>query len=224
MMRPPRSEAELLERALALAGRPLAALAADLGLRPPADLRGHKGWVGDLLERALGADAGSLPEPDFRRLGVELKTLPINRHGLPRESTYVCTTPLDRPAGRWEDSAVWGKLRRVLWMPVEAEPDLPIAERRVGMPLLWSPDPEQARGLRADWEELMDMVCMGQLEAITARHGTWLQIRPKAANARALTFGVGPSGEQVLTLPRGFYLRTSFTAAVLRQHFVLPGD
>jgi len=223
MPTPPNNEAELLDRARRLAGCALGRLARDLGRDTPENLRRHKGWIGELLEHALGASAGSLPEPDFPELGVELKTIPVTRRGLPRESTYVCTVPLEAHGETWQTSWVRRKLNRVLWFPVEAEPDTPLAERRLGTPLLWSPDAEQEDGLRADWEELMDMVCMGGLEAITAHHGSWLQIRPKAANARALTAAVGADGAPILTLPRGFYLRPAFTAEILRRHFALPG-
>ncbi|MDI8106950.1 hypothetical protein MJN85_30220, partial [Salmonella enterica subsp. enterica serovar Anatum] len=41
---------------------------------------------------------------------------------------------------------------------------------------------EEDRQLRLDWEELMDMIVLGQVERITARHGEVLQLRPKAAN------------------------------------------
>ncbi len=61
-----------------------------------------------------------------------------------------------------------------------------------------------------DWEELMDMIVLGQVERITARHGEVLQLRPKAANSKALTEAVGAQGEPILTLPRGFYLKKEF--------------
>lgn len=87
------------------------------------------------------------------------------------------------------------KLKRVLWIPVEGERSIPLAQRRVGSPLLWSPNEEEDRQLREDWEELMDMIVLGQVERITARHGEYLQIRPKAANAKALTEAIGARGE-----------------------------
>ena len=92
--RPPRDEAELLARAEQLAGRTLGQLAGDLGAEVPPDLRHAKGWVGQLIERALGATAGSRAEPDFQHLGVELKTLPVDRRGRPLETTFVCTIAL----------------------------------------------------------------------------------------------------------------------------------
>ncbi len=219
---PPNSEQELLERANALAGRPLEQIANLAGRPCPADLRHNKGWHGQLLETLLGASAGSLAEPDFQTIGVELKTLPIDHRGLPKESTYVCTVPLENQAGTWEQSWVHNKLRRVLWMPVEADTTIPLARRRIGTPLLWSPDTGEETALRQDWEELMDMVCLGELEKITAHHGNVLQIRPKAADAKSLTWGIGANGDRIPTTPRGFYLRSHFTAQILHKNYIAP--
>ncbi|WP_303907390.1 DNA mismatch repair endonuclease MutH [Thiohalomonas denitrificans] len=217
---PPTSEAELMERCRAVAGRSLGQLATQIGVEIPDDLRRAKGWVGQLVEAVLGADAASLAEPDFRTIGVEMKTVPLDFKGRPRESTYVCTVPLEQGIGEtWATSWARRKLARVLWVPVEAERDLSLPERRLGTPFLWSPDPGQESILRTDWEELMEMVCLGQLESITARFGRALQIRPKAANARTMAAAIGPEGERILTNPRGFYLRPSFTRAILQQHF-----
>jgi DNA mismatch repair protein MutH len=67
----------------------------------------------------------------------------------------------------------------------------------------------------------MDMIVLGRVEHITARHGEVLQLRPKAANSRALTEAYGANGQPIKTLPRGFYLKTQFTAAILARHFIL---
>jgi DNA mismatch repair protein MutH len=214
---PPRSEDELLTRAAALAGRTLRDIAGAAGLAVPPDQRGHKGWVGDLMEHCLGADAESLSEPDFRSIGVELKTLPLNAGGRPAESTWVCTVRLAGDPVPWEASDVRRKLARVMWVPVESDPRIPLSARHVGSALLWSPDAEEEASLRADWEELTGMIALGELERVSARHGQCLQIRPKAADARALTRTAGADGTPESTLPRGFYLRAAFTAAVFRK-------
>jgi DNA mismatch repair protein MutH len=217
---PPTSEAELLANAEYIAGLTLAELAECVDLTVPASLQNAKGWVGQLIEQCLGATAASLPEPDFQHIGVELKSLPINRHGQPQESTYVCTVPLlDHTGLQWETSWVRRKLQRVLWVPVEADSNLSIAERRIGTALLWSPNPEQEAVLKQDWEELMDLIVTGRLAEISAHHGTWLQIRPKAANARALCTTFDDQGVPTETLPRGFYLRPGFTRTLLNQHY-----
>ena len=217
---PPRSEAELLARADAIAGRVLGDVAAELGLPVPATTRRGKGWTGTVIEHALGANAGSLPEPDFRLISVELKTIPIGPNRRPLESTYVCTVPLAGDAAPdWRDSNVRRKLARVLWVPFEGDRAIPLPERRIGSALLWSPSDEEESALADDWETLMDRVVLGRVEEISAREGECLQIRPKAANAAARRLAIGASGAREPTLPRGFYLRARFTAAILARHY-----
>lgn len=215
----PQTEAELLARADAVAGLSLAQLARQMGVLLPKNLLQAKGWVGMLIERALGASSGSLPQPDFLQLGIELKTLPIHSNGKPRESTYVCSASLLTVGEEhtWHNSLVYRKLARVLWVPIEGDPKVPLAERRIGSAFLWSPSAAQASILQKDWQELTDMMSMGELDTITAHHGQYLQIRPKAANAKSLCLGINQEGEKVLTLPRGFYLRTCFTLQLLKM-------
>lgn len=219
---PPETEAQLLAQAQRLAGYTLGELAELAGMPTPRDLKRDKGWIGVLLERWLGASAGSKPEQDFAALGVELKTIPIDPLGGPLETTFVCVAPLTGNTGVvWETSHVRHKLKRVLWVLVEGSRTIPLAERRVGSPLLWSPDADEEQQLRQDWEELMDLIVLGQVTRITARHGEVLQLRPKAANSKALTEAIGEHGEPILTLPRGFYLKKNFTRALLARHFAL---
>ncbi len=215
---PPLSLDELMQRAEALAGFSLGELAEQNKANLPPNLLTEKGWVGQFFEHLLGATAGSLPEPDFPHLGVELKSIPINEQGKPLESTFVSVVYLmNQQHETWETSLVKKKLSRVLWIPVLAPRSLPITERRVGMPLLWQPTPEQEAILRCDWEETMEKVCMGKLGELNSRFGQALQVRPKAANSKVLTEAIGPDGEIIKTLPRGFYLRSSFTQQILKS-------
>ena len=217
---PPHNLSELLTRAQAIAGLSLHELASRLNLATPADLRQAKGWTGQLLEQILGADAASLAEPDFRALGVELKTLPVLANGQPKESTYVCTVPLQSDGQTsWQQAWVRRKLQCVLWLPVEADPAIPLAQRRIGSALLWQPSARQQAILQQDWEEHMDLILLGRIEEISAHQGTYLQIRPKAADHTALRATTDPEGNTVQTLPRGFYLRSQFTAEILAEHY-----
>ena len=220
---PPHDEAELVERAATLAGLSLAELAARFDVPVPPDLRRAKGFVGSLVERALGASAGSRALPDFPELGIELKTLPVDRTGAPVESTFVCTIPLTEIGQvEWADSRVRRKLAMVLWMPVEGERQIPVGERRIGQALLYRLSVEDEAVLRADWEELAGVIGRGHVEALTGHLGQFLQIRPKAAHSRARRVGFDADGAPFAALPKGFYLRPSFTRALLSRHFALP--
>ena len=214
----PKTTEELLSRAQAIAGLSFGDLATQLGIPVPLDLKRDKGWVGMLLETALGATAGSKAEQDFRHLGIELKTIPINAQGYPLETTFVSLAPLIQNSGvNWQNSHVRHKLSRVLWIPIEGSRSIPLAERRIGTPILWQPSEQQEHQLQRDWEELMDYIVLGQLDKINARLGEVLQLRPKGANSKSLTKGIGKNGEIIDTLPLGFYLRKAFTHEILQQ-------
>ena len=214
----PQNLEQLLSQAQSIAGLTFGELADELHIPVPPDLKRDKGWVGMLLERALGATAGSKAEQDFSHLGVELKTLPINAEGYPLETTFVSLAPLVQNSGvKWENSHVRHKLSCVLWMPIEGSRHIPLRERHIGAPILWKPTAEQERQLKQDWEELMDLIVLGKLDQITARIGEVMQLRPKGANSHAVTKGIGKNGEIIETLPLGFYLRKEFTAQILKE-------
>ncbi len=179
----------------------------------PKDLKRDKGWIGVLLEIWLGASAGSKPEQDFAALGVELKTIPVDSLGRPLETTFVCVAPLTGNSGvTRETSHVRHKLKRVLWVPVEGDRSIPLAERRVGSPLLWSPSEEEDRQLRLDWEELMDMIVLG---GGTHYRPPWrsLATTTQSRQCRGAHRGYRRAREPILTLPRGFYLKKFYAGA-----------
>ena len=212
------TEQQLLAHAQSIAGMTFDELAQQLQIPVPPNLKRDKGWVGILIEMALGASAGSKAEQDFAHLGIELKTIPINAQGFPLETTFVSLAPLIQNSGvNWKNSHVRHKLSKVLWIPIEGERQIPLAERHIGAPILWQPSPQQEARLRQDWEELMDYIVLGKLDQITARLGDVLQLRPKGANSKALTKGIGKNGEIIDTLPLGFYLRKAFTHEILQQ-------
>jgi DNA mismatch repair protein MutH len=218
MRRPaPETERELVVRAEALAGHDIGEIACALELEVPADTRHSKGFVGRVIEDALGADPRAGDGPDLPHLGIELKTVPVDRRGRPAESTFVCSIGMaaaDRE--QWESSRLRRRLRRVLWVPVDAARVAPLAARRVHAPVLWSPGAALESLLRADWEDLMGAIGAGRGGSLSAREGRALQVRPKAATARVRTLAPGPDGPQ-RALPLGFYLRAELVAGVLGE-------
>lgn len=217
----PQDEQALLRRCQQIAGKSLAELSLDFPDPMPPKLLNSKGWIGKLIEWHLGAPSFNTAGPDFINLGIELKTLPINAQGNPQESTFVCTAPWTETAEQqiWENSRVWQKLKCVLWVPVEADPQLPLEKRRVGNAILWRPDFHTEQQLRADWEELMNMLLLGHDETLSAHFGTYLQIRPKALNSQIRRSVVDANGDTQMRVPKGFYLRSILTKKILEAHY-----
>ena len=124
--------AALLARARALVGQRVGDVATSLGVSSAGEAVRTKGTPGAILELALGATGGSTKVHDFPELGVELKTIPVDRRGVPVESTYVCTLSLaDAETQEWEESWVRAKLSRVLFVPLVADDGEPWPARRI---------------------------------------------------------------------------------------------
>jgi DNA mismatch repair protein MutH len=98
------------------------------------------------------------------------------------------------------------------------------ADRIIGQGFIWQPDTAQQASLQQDWEELMELIALGRLDQIKGAHGKVLQLRPKAADSKALTAAIGADGRPVLSLPRGFYLKVAFTRSILAQAFGLESE
>ena len=219
---PPRSLDELLASARTLEGTTLLDIAAGLGTGAPGVGVGQKGKAGELLERALGATGGSRSRVDFPELGVELKSIPTLESGAPLESTFVCAVRLD-DAERAEWSTSWAreKLRRVLFVPLVGPRDGG-STRRVGKIVFWQPTHAQDDVLQGDFDEIMGLIGAGSVEDVSAHLGRYLQLRPKARDGSVRTHAFGADGERISTVPRGFYLRPSFTGALLVDTAAVP--
>ena len=218
----PLSEDELMERAMSISGLSLGELSENASAVMPGSMKGAKGYAGKLLELYLGATGSSRPVCDFERIHVELKSIPVGPDLRPLESTSVCMAHLTGTAGlTWEKSSVRNKLSRVLFFPVEGDRAIPLGDRRLGTPFFWSPDREEENVLRSDWEEHLEKISEGRILEITAHDGVALQIRPKAADSTVMIRAVGSDGGIVMTCPRGFYLRRSYTEKILRKAFML---
>ena len=211
-------EAALLAAARGLAGYTLAELAVALDVGLPAAPRRDKGFIGRIAERALGLGASPLTAADFAELGVELKTLPVTASLRPKESSFVCYVSHQQlRETSWADSRVALKLARVLFLPIESGEELAFGQRRVGRAFLWSPSDEQLRVLQEDYAELASRVVDGHAEALDARVGRVLQLRPKAARGNVRVRVVDGDGVPWRLQPKAFYLRASFTEQLVRD-------
>lgn len=213
---------EIVDRARALTGSTVGAIAAHLGRPVPGGGASTKGRVGELVEQALGATGGSGARiVDFPEHRLELKTIPVTDDLRPHESTFVCAVDL-RDDVDWPTAWVRAKLSKVLFVPIVGDRATPLASRTLGEPVYWEMTPAQESQLRADYDDIMGLVGVGRVEEISAHLGRYLQIRPKARDGSVRTVARGPEGEPIPTVPRGFYLRPAFTRALLLDPAATP--
>ncbi len=210
----------LLRHARALVGVTLAELADGLGLPVPVGRVRTKGWSGQIIERELGADESNGRGQDFAALGVELKTVPVDAHLRPRESTAVCQIDPILIAGEsWDTSYVRSKLTRVLWVALEVPESVScVGDRRVVAVRLWTPSAAEEAALRADFELFVrGYFRQGRGDEISGHQGRVLQVRPKGRNAADLRAAFNREGQPVQIGKSGFYLRPEFVRQILRD-------
>ena len=174
-----------------------------------------KGWSGQVIEQELGVAVGGARGPDFAALGVELKTVPVREILEPLESTAVCQIdPVAIAAESWETSYVREKLACVLFVALEVPPEArSVGERRVAAVRLWSPDADEARALRDDFELFVrGYYRRGRATEITGHLGEVMQVRPKGRDADDLRDAYDAAGSPTRVGKHGFYLRPAFVA------------
>lgn len=211
----PKSTEELIIRANKLARKNIGDIANNYHINLPNKLNVKKGIIGQVLEIALGASAGNKPIPDFPNLGIELKTIPVDEKNIPLETTYICTAPIPFKESVFENSIVYKKMSKVLWFPYTVKKNDHVKNYVLSSPVLWSPNSNEYNQLKNDWEELADMLGLGQFASISSHIGKAMQLRPKAANKKQTICVLDENNELVNIVPKGFYLRKTFTQNII---------
>lgn len=217
---PPQNLSELKARLMTLRGRSLGQIAKTLGVPLPRSTTHGKGFAGELLEFALGARAHNLPLPDFTDLSIELKSMPVGFDLKPLESTFLCHAPLMNVRGMgFYESPLYQKIALMLFVAVEGERVIALKDRKVLGFYLFKPQGAVLDQIKADYDELMEMVASGHAHDINATIGQIIQMRPKAASGQELTNYITADGKIGKTRPRGFYMRRSFTMQIAAAMF-----
>jgi DNA mismatch repair protein MutH len=201
----PKSIEILLHRVAQIEGLTIEELANNLGVRIPFDLKYAKGFIGQLIEIALGASGNSNPIHDFPHLGIELKTIPVNYDGKPTNNTHICTLYPNSHYQTFENSNFYNKLKKILWVPIEGDKKIHFTQRHIGRGFLWELKEADLEIIKNDWFEIMELLTTNPVESVSAKIGTYAHIAPSGTNKGQKQYG--------------FYLRRSFTHKILFENF-----
>ncbi|WDI78487.1 DNA mismatch repair endonuclease MutH [Candidatus Purcelliella pentastirinorum] len=213
-------EDELIDKLKSLAGFTIKEILFNKNISLLTSSKFDKGSIGKLIECLLGLINNNYAKQDFFDIGLELKTIPVNNFGFPIEDTFVCSAKLIGNFDySWESSYVKSKISRVLWIPVEHYRRMSILDKRIGLPIIWSPNCAEEKLLKIDWEEIMSFIILGEIEKLDSIYGDILYIKSKAKNSNYLTNAIGNDGEIIMVNPKSFYLRKFFTKKILFHNF-----
>jgi DNA mismatch repair protein MutH len=187
-----------------LEGQDLIVLAAKFGVTVWKRGKLNKGWAGHVIERYLGLPLNSAQSPNFGSWElkiVPLKHLKSGKVVLKETMAITMIDPvnvLDKP---FEDSHLLAKLKKIVVCARMFESKEEKSSRLIKVGAFNLDDPDIYRQVKADYEEVREVIRTRGFEALTGRMGKLVQPRTKGP-------GHGSTS-------RAFYARKQFVAIIL---------
>lgn len=201
-----------------ICGKTIGEVAAELGIDVIKDLTSNTGWIGNLIESALGAQAGTKPVQDFTTLGIELKTIAINSAGKVANNVFITTVPQETfMMQSWETSHLLYKLQHILFIPIENNSEKAIAQRRIGRPLFWKPSVDELNVIANDWHNVMMLLAEDKMLKLPSGLGQALTVQVKALSSLQTRTIEDSDGFKHKVLPLSFYLKRSFVQQIIQR-------
>ncbi|QJC30583.1 MutH/Sau3AI family endonuclease [Enterobacteriaceae endosymbiont of Neohaemonia nigricornis] len=178
----------------------------------PINIKYNKGFAGQLIEYYLiGRHINNKYHQDFEHLGIEIKTITINKNFNVLNDSYICTCSLFKNNNMfWNTSILYKKLSIILWIPIITNSiNTPLKERIIGHPKLWSPTVDEKKILYKDWYNLIQLLILGQIQELNNYYGSILIIKNKS-NKKQNTKFIDYLGNVCYTSPKAFFLKKTF--------------
>lgn len=209
---------DLLRIYTEIQGIPFRELAETLGYDIAKDPKSMKSAAGDIAELVAGKKPDALPQADLSEFDLEVKTVPLDLRGYPRENTKITALNYTKLLKeKWEISHVYEKVRVVLFVPIVKEDTKRPEAWYVRSPFIWMPSRDQLAVIRKDWEKIKKMVRGG--EQLTATVGEYLIANTsgqgKGKDDRTYEL---PDGRTIAVKTRAFFLRKTFVAEILEAN------
>ena len=221
----PQTMAELEQRLHLIMGRSIGELT-QLSKLNVAAYATAKGFAGQLVELFLGAHAHNQSGPDFTKLGIELKTVPVGFDLMPQEHTFICAADLaPRHMIPFAQSALFHKMQHMLFVMLLAPRNagLSMGERRILGYFFFDLTGEHRQQVETDYNEMQELLLSHQFDQLTSSLGNVLQLRPRGLPGKDVVAVHDEEGQLIYTKTRGYYLRSSFTRTLLQSFIAEQG-
>lgn len=174
-----------------------------------------RGKLGNEVEEYFfGYKPNSNPEPDFPKVGLELKVTPLklNNNRLSSKERLVLSqiNYMDIVREEWGNNSLLKKLRFILLMFYIHEKDVPSIDLLFELVSTWSPSPEDFKIIEQDWNKIVDKIKAGKANEISEGDTLYLGACTKAADSFVRT--KQPFGDPAK--PRAFSLKQSYARSI----------
>lgn len=180
----------------------------------------RRGAFGNALEKYyFGYAINSDSAPDFAEAGLELKSTPLKKT---KKGEFVAKERLvlsmidymSVPDETFETSHLLDKVRRMLLVLYQYEPEKNPVDYAIEFAGSWSIPEEDLPQIKKDWETVVEKVRSGHAEDISGSDTLYLEACTKAANSsvrRAQPFSDVPAK------PRAWALKASYMTGIEQQ-------
>lgn len=177
-----------------------------------------RGSFGSTLEtQYFKIPANTLKEPDFRKVGVELKSTPMKRNAngkLVAKERLVLSkinfTELVEES--WESSSLLEKTASMLIVAYLYEREKNPVDYRILLTKLWGLPDGDIKQFQLDWELIRQKVADGKAHEISGRDTIYLEACTKSANGKVVT---SQPFSDTKAKPRAWALKASYMTTVL---------
>ncbi|QJC35873.1 MutH/Sau3AI family endonuclease [Enterobacteriaceae endosymbiont of Donacia sparganii] len=179
-----------------------------------------KGIIGKLIEFYLiGKQNNNLSNQDIPYLGIEIKTITINKKNKIINDCFICSFPLiNKNTLLFYKKKLDNKISKILWIPIIIKNiNTPLPMRKIGKPFFWVPSVKEKIKLNYDWNNLIKLLIIGEIKNINSYNGYILLVKNKG-NKKQLTKTIDKTGKIISIIPRSLYFKKKFLNYLLKKN------
>lgn len=209
-----KSKLAILERAHELIGIPLKEIDRTNKLST------GKGAIGSIIEESgFGFRINNESSPDFKDVGVELKTIPFIRtkQGIKAKERLVCNiiNYMEEYKHTFESSSFWKKCRTMLLVPYEYKKGIPKGELTIAAAALFNFPDDDLAIIKQDWYKIIEKIKNGKAHEISEGDTTYLGACTKGKNSHTLR---KQPFSNIMAKQRAFALKQSYVTYILNNY------
>jgi DNA mismatch repair protein MutH len=180
-----------------------------------------KGKLGQIIEKSVfEIETNSLPEPDFKEAGVELKVTPYRKN---KNGTYSAKERLvlniinyfDEYLKTFETSSFWKKNKSLYIIFYEYSDSLTLDKLKITYDLLFEYPEEDLATIKKDWKIIHDKILSGKAHEISEADTMYLAACTKDSKARA---NKKQPFSNILAKQRAYSLKCSYMTQIFNKY------
>ncbi len=139
-------------------------------------IKNDKGIIGKIIENIFQIKNKNDSDADWNDIGLELKTIPLNKKLNPKELTKICIIKKNNIKVNWEKSQVYKKIKNILWIPYEGSVKIAISKKRILIPFIYTLTNKEEKIIKNEWEIIIESFLFCNNNNFFIKEGEFLKL------------------------------------------------